>query len=47
MLFFVLSQAPPVFALEVAIWSPEIIIPFNSLATAFGPNNTPVSIGIA
>ena len=39
--FLALSQAPPEFADEVAIQTPDTKIPGNNPATAVGPNNNP------
>ena len=44
--FLVLSHAPPEFAIEVAIWIPEMIMPISSPATDFGPNKIPKMIGM-
>ena len=45
MYFFALSQAPPEFALDVAIVTPLIKIPGRSPATATGPKNKPNNKG--
>jgi hypothetical protein len=45
MYFFALSQAPPLFAEEVAIDTPETKMPGNNPATAVGPNNKPMNNG--
>ena len=46
MYFFALSQAPPVFDAEIAIWTPLTNAPGKSPATAYGPNNIPKKIGV-
>ena len=43
--FFALSHAPPEFALEMAIATPETNIPGSKPATAEGPNRTPITNG--
>jgi len=39
--FLALSQAPPALALEMAFETPEIKIPGNKPATAYGPKRIP------
>jgi len=46
MYFLALSQAPPVFEAEIAIYTPLIKAPGKSPATAFGPNNNPTNNGL-
>ena len=45
MYFLALSQAPPVFAAEIAIWTPDTKAPGKNPATALGPNATPITKG--
>jgi hypothetical protein len=45
--FFALSQAPPLLAQEIAIYTPLTKIPARRPATAFGPNKNPVKIGVS
>jgi hypothetical protein len=46
MYFLALSHAPPVFAAEMAICTPDTIAPSNTPATALRPNTTPTIIGV-
>merc|ERR1712072_712507 len=46
MYFLVLSQAPPVLAAEIAIWTPDTKDPGNIPANPFGPNNNPKTNGV-
>lgn len=46
MYFLQLSQAPPVLAEEIAIYTPETKDPGNIPANPFGPNNTPNTNGV-
>jgi hypothetical protein len=39
--FLALSQAPPVFAAEIAIWTPLTIAPGRKPAKMTGPNANP------
>jgi len=44
--FLALSQAPPEFALEIAIETPETSIPGKIPATAIGPKSNPIINGV-
>jgi len=44
--FLALSQAPPVFEAEIASYTPLTKAPGNNPATAFGPKNNPIIIGV-
>ena len=46
MYFFALSQAPPVFDEDMAIWTPETRAPGKIPAIAFGPKRKPVTNGV-
>lgn len=46
MYFLALSQAPPALAEEIAIDTPEIKIPGNTPATAYGPKTQPTKNGV-
>lgn len=46
MYFLQLSQAPPVLAEEIAIYTPETKAPGNIPANPFGPNNIPKINGV-
>ena len=44
--FLALSQAPPVLAAEIAIWTPDTMAPGKNPAIALGPKAIPMSIGV-
>lgn len=44
--FFALSQAPPVFDAEIAIWTPLTIAPGRNPIKALGPNKIPKVKGV-
>lgn len=46
MYFLALSQAPPEFELEMAIWTPETITPARYPDTALGPKSPPRTKGV-
>lgn len=46
MYFLALSQAPPAFADEIAIATPETKIPGKTPATAVGPKKNPTTKGV-
>ena len=45
MYFLALSQAPPVFAADIAICTPETKAPGKNPARALGPKATPITKG--
>jgi len=45
MYFLVLSQAPPVLDIEIAIYIPDTIAPANKPQTPLPPKRKPVTIG--
>ncbi len=45
MYFLALSQAPPVFEKEIAIYIPETIDPARRPLTPLAPNRNPINIG--
>lgn len=44
--FLALSQAPPVFEAEIAIWTPLTIAPGKNPSKAFGPKKNPSKNGV-
>lgn len=44
--FFALSHAPPVFDIEIAIYTPETKAPGNNPAIALGPKTIPTKKGV-
>jgi len=44
--FLALSQAPPVFEAEKAIYMPETMLPASIPLTKLYPNNIPIKIGV-
>lgn len=46
MYFLALSQAPPVFDAEIAIYTPLTNAPGNKPATAYGPKSKPIAVGV-
>lgn len=46
MYFLQLSQAPPEFDDEIAIWTPDTITPARYPETALGPNKVPKTNGV-
>lgn len=44
--FLALSQAPPVFEAEIAIWTPLTIAPGKNPSRAFGPKKNPSKKGV-
>jgi len=44
--FLALSQAPPVFDIEIAIYTPDTNAPGNNPATALGPKTIPITNGV-
>ena len=46
MYFLALSQAPPVFDIEMAYWTPEIKAPGRIPAIALGPKHIPTAKGV-
>lgn len=45
MYFFALSQAPPEFENEIAIYTPDTIEPASSPQTPLAPNRNPMASG--
>ena len=45
MYFLALSQAPPVLAAEMAIWTPLTMAPGRNPASILGPNTNPMKRG--